>query len=81
MGFALHSVKSNVRSANSQSSTYSIALTRLSGLRSRPNPHLKFVEVTGIEPTTTWSVARQTDPYTNEAVARRKYPAYVLGFV
>ena len=38
-----------IRSATSQSSSYPIVLMRLSGPRSRPNPHLKFVEVPGIE--------------------------------
>ena len=43
-----------IRSATSQSSSYPIVLTRLGGPRSRPNPHLKFVEVPGIEPATSW---------------------------
>ena len=34
-----------IRSTTSQASSYPIVLTRLSGPRSRPNPHLKFVEV------------------------------------
>ena len=37
-----------IRSAISQSSSYPNVLTRLGGPRSRPNPHLKFVEVPGI---------------------------------
>ena len=41
-----------IRSATSQSSSYPIVLTMLGGPRSRPNPHLKFVEVPGIEPAT-----------------------------
>ena len=45
-----------IRSATSQPSSYPIVLTRLSGPRSRPNPHLKIVEVPGIEPATSWSV-------------------------
>ena len=47
-----------IRSATSQSRSYPIVLTRLGGPRSRPNPHLKFVEVPGIEPATSWSVVR-----------------------
>ena len=47
-----------IRSAASQSSNYPIVLTRLGGSRSKPNPHLKFVEVPGIEPATSWSVVR-----------------------
>ena len=39
-----------ITSATSQSGSYPIVLTRLGGPRSRPNPHLKFVEVPGIEP-------------------------------
>ena len=38
-----------IRSATSQSGSYPIVLTRLGGPRSRSNPHLKFVEVPGIE--------------------------------
>ena len=38
-----------IRSAISQLSSYPIVLRRLGGPRSRPNPHLKFVEVPGIE--------------------------------
>ena len=34
-----------IRSATSQSGSYQIALTRLGGPRSKPNSHLKFVEV------------------------------------
>ena len=34
-----------IRSAASQSSSYPIILMRLGGPYSRPNPHLKFVEV------------------------------------
>ena len=41
-----------IRSATSQSNSYPIVLTRLGGPRFRPNPHLKFVEVPGIEPAT-----------------------------
>ena len=41
-----------IRSATSQSGSYLIVLTRLGEPRSRPNPHLKFVEVPGIEPAT-----------------------------
>ena len=41
-----------IRSATSQSSSYPTVLTRLGGPRSRPNPHLKFVEVPGIMLTT-----------------------------
>ena len=47
---------STFRSGTSQSSSYPIVLTRLGGPRSRPNPHLKPVEVPGIEPATSWSV-------------------------
>ena len=57
-----------IRSATSQSSSYIIVLTRLDGPRSRPYPHLKFVEVPGIESATSWSVVRHADHYTNEAV-------------
>ena len=39
-----------IKPATSQSSSYSIVLTRLGGPRSGPNPHLKFVDVPGIEP-------------------------------
>ena len=51
---ALRSVMFNnvgllIRSATSQSSSYPIGLTRLSGPSSIPNPHLKFVEVPRIE--------------------------------
>ena len=45
-----------IRSATSQSSSYPIVLMGLGGPRSRSNPHLKFVEVPGIEPATSWSV-------------------------
>ena len=38
-----------IRSATSQSSSYPIVLTRLGRPRFRPNPHLKFVEVSGID--------------------------------
>ena len=44
-----------IRSATSQSSSYPIVLTKLGGPRSRPNTHLKFVEVPRIEPATSWS--------------------------
>ena len=37
------------RFATSQSSSYPIVITRLGGYRSRPNSHLKFVEVPGID--------------------------------
>ena len=37
-----------IRSVTSQSSSYPIVLTRLGGPRSRPNTHLKFVEVPGM---------------------------------
>ena len=47
-----------IRSATSQSSSYPIVLTRLGGPRATPNPHLKFVEVPGIEAATSWSVVR-----------------------
>ena len=58
-----------IRSANSQSSSYKIVLTRLGGPRSsRPNPYLKFVEVPGIKPATSWLEVRYADPQTNEAV-------------
>ena len=50
-----------IRSPTSQSSSYPIVLTRLGGPRSRPNPHLKFVEVLGIEPATSWSIVRHAD--------------------
>ena len=36
-----------IKSATSQSSSHRIVLTRLGGPRSRPNSHLKFVEVAG----------------------------------
>ena len=39
-----------IRSATSPSISYPIVLTRLGGHRSRPNPHLKFVDVPGNEP-------------------------------
>ena len=42
-----------IRSATSQSGSYPIVLTTLGGPSSRPNPHLKFVEVPGIN-TCTW---------------------------
>ena len=41
-----------IKSPTSQSSSYPIVLTRLGGSHSRPNPHLKFVKVLGIEPAT-----------------------------
>ena len=50
-----------IRSATSQSNSYPIVLVRLGGPRS-PNPHLKFVEVPGIEPATSWLV-RHANPY------------------
>ena len=49
------------RSATSQSSSYPIVLTRLGKLRPRPNPHLKCVEVPGIEPATSWLLVRHAD--------------------
>ena len=49
------------KSATSPSSSYPIVLTRLGGSRSRPNPYLKFVEVPGIEPATSWSVVRHAN--------------------
>ena len=66
MWLELWSVKSNNveflnQIATSQSTSYPIVLTRLGGPRSRPNPHLKFVEVLGIEPVTSWSVIRHDD--------------------
>ena len=39
-----------IRSTTSQSSSYQIVLMRLGGPRSRPNSHLKFVEVPGSNP-------------------------------
>ena len=36
-----------IRSSTYQSSSYPIVLTRLSRPRSRPNPHLKFIEIKG----------------------------------
>ena len=69
-----------IRSATSPSSSYPIVLTRLGGLRSRPNPHLKFVEVPGIEPATSWSIVRHADPYTNEAVYLVKYLIKIFFF-
>ena len=39
-------------SATSQSSSYPIVLMKLGAPRPRRNPHLKFVEVPGIEPAT-----------------------------
>jgi len=50
-----------IRSATSQSSSYPIVLTRLAEPLSRPNPHLKFVEVLGIESATSWLVVRHAD--------------------
>ena len=50
-----------IRSATSHSSSYPIVLTRLCGPRSRPNPHLKCVEVPGIEPATPWTVVRHAN--------------------
>ena len=46
------------QTATFQSSSYPIALTRLGG----PNPHLKFVEVPGIEPATSWLVVIHVNP-------------------
>ena len=60
-----------IRFTASQSSSYPIVLTRLGGPLSRPNPHLKFVEVPGIEPTTPWTVVRHANHYTNEAVNKK----------
>ena len=50
-----------IRSATFQSSSYPIFLTRLGGPRSRPNPHLRLVEVPGIEPASSWSVVRHAN--------------------
>ena len=50
-----------ITSVASQSSSYPIILTRPGGSCSRPNPHLKYVEVLGIEPVTSWSVVRYSD--------------------
>ena len=47
-----------IRPATSPSSSYPIVLTRLGGPHSKPNSHLKLVEVPGIEPATSWSVVR-----------------------
>jgi hypothetical protein len=52
-----------IRSATCQSSSHPIVLTRLGGPRSRPNPHLKFVEVPGIEPATSRSVDQRGGHY------------------
>ena len=60
-----------IRSATSQSSSYPIVLTRLGEPRFRPNnPHLKFVEVPGIEPATSCLIVRPVDDSANEAVVR-----------
>ena len=52
LNIKIKSVAFLIRSASPQSISYPIVLTRLGGPRSRPNPHLKFVEVPGIEPAT-----------------------------
>ena len=46
---------------------------RLGGPGSRPNPHLKFVEVPGIKLVTAWSVVRHANQYTNGAVNNNQY--------
>ena len=51
-----------IRSATSQLSSYPIVLTRLGGPRSKRNPHLKFVEVPGIEPATSWLLSQKCWP-------------------
>ena len=66
-----------IRSATSQSNSHSIVLTRLGGPRSRPNPHLKFVEVPGIEPATPWLVVRHANQLTNEAVINLEYTSII----
>ena len=61
-----------IRSSTSQTSSYPIVLTRHGGPRSRPNPHLKFVEVPGIEPATSWSVVNLNNNNINNC--RRRSP-------
>ena len=57
-----------IRYTTSQSSSYPIVLTRLGRPRSRPNPQFKIVKAPGIEPATSWLVARHADPHINEVV-------------
>ena len=60
-----------IRSATSLSSSYPIVLTRLGGPRSTSNPHLKFVEVPGIEPATSWSVVGHANHYTKGIIVTK----------
>ena len=57
-----------IRSATFQSSSYPIALTRLGGPRSRPNPHLKLWKYH----VTSKSGVRHADPQTNEYYIKRE---------
>ena len=69
-----------IKSATSQSSSYPIVLTRLGGPRSRPNPNLKFVEVPGIEPATSWSDMLTTRP-TRRSTSWNMLANYRIRFV
>ena len=56
-----------IRSATSQSINYPVVLTKLDELHSRLNPHYNCGSG-GIEPETSWLVARHADHSNNEAI-------------
>ena len=58
---------SRLTDTTSQSRSYTTVLTRLGAPRSRPI--FKIVEVSGIEPSTSWSLLRHAGQSVNEAVS------------